>query len=428
VTEQQDPRRAGTTPARYGAHPFAEIFPMIGQRELQELAADIQENGLNNAIVLLEDKILDGRCRSAACALAGVEPRYVPYKPGKDPLRWVVSQNLHRRHLTDSQRAMVAARLANLRRGQNARHHRVGERDSSYEPSRSAPAAMTQKDAADALKVSRASVKRASNVIRQAETPGPEQDVARAISDAVDRGDLQVSVAADREFRRRASEIHVQMADPEDAVARAREERTQDTRRRRQFLDRYPGEDERPHAEVAILQVEEDLLTVEAAGAFMRTPAEYRQSVIDEALSRGLSLREVEEEREARRQEERVQAGYRVNLRHRRRRGEAMTEEELQILAEDDARRAEDKVRGEEDLRVRRERAEAERRRRQTGTEAPGPNEVAIALNDLINDAGKVMGMAEAAGLSEIATDVRDGQRSFKKARMKVHPEAQDVV
>jgi len=76
--------------------------------ELQELAADIKERGLLNPIVLIKNQVLDGRNRLAACELAWVEPRFVQWDGKGSPTEWVISQNLFRRHLTSSQRAVVA--------------------------------------------------------------------------------------------------------------------------------------------------------------------------------------------------------------------------------------------------------------------------------------------------------------------------------
>ena len=99
-------------------HPYAAIFPMMDRKALQELVASIRDDGLEQPIVTFEGKILDGRNRSLACANAQVKPRYVKYK-GNDPLAYVVRANLTRRHLTASQRAMVAAKMANLKVGSN---------------------------------------------------------------------------------------------------------------------------------------------------------------------------------------------------------------------------------------------------------------------------------------------------------------------
>lgn len=91
-------------------HPLAELFPMLSEQEMHEMADDIVTYGQREPIVLLDGKILDGRNRYAACRFAEVEPEFTDYN-GDDPLGFVLSLNLHRRHLTESQRAMVAARL-----------------------------------------------------------------------------------------------------------------------------------------------------------------------------------------------------------------------------------------------------------------------------------------------------------------------------
>jgi hypothetical protein len=89
------------------------MFPMLGAEEQRALTADIRDNGLHAPIVTFEGKILDGRNRYRACQVAGVKPVYKEYK-GVDPLGYVVSLNLKRRHLDESQRGMVAAKIATL--------------------------------------------------------------------------------------------------------------------------------------------------------------------------------------------------------------------------------------------------------------------------------------------------------------------------
>jgi len=95
-------------------HPACLLFPPMSQEELRELAADIKERGLLNPIVLVGNQILDGRNRLAACELAGVEPRFLQWDGKGSPTEWVISQNLFRRHLTSSQRAVVANNLLPL--------------------------------------------------------------------------------------------------------------------------------------------------------------------------------------------------------------------------------------------------------------------------------------------------------------------------
>ena len=96
----------------YTAHPAAKLFPAMQAEELKTLAQDIQANGLIEPILLYEGQILDGRNRLAACGLAGVSPRYADAPlNGSSPTLFVVSKNLHRRHLTQSQRAGISALL-----------------------------------------------------------------------------------------------------------------------------------------------------------------------------------------------------------------------------------------------------------------------------------------------------------------------------
>jgi N6-adenosine-specific RNA methylase IME4 len=110
-------------------HEIAAIFPLLSETEMEGLARDIKENGLREPITLYEGKILDGRNRYRACVVAGVEPGTKEFR-GDSPVAFVISANLKRRHLTESQKAAVAQdvlpllekeakerRNANLKRG-----------------------------------------------------------------------------------------------------------------------------------------------------------------------------------------------------------------------------------------------------------------------------------------------------------------------
>jgi hypothetical protein len=99
-------------------HEYANIFPELSDDRLAELAEDIREHGLLDKIDLYDGKILDGRGRYRACRMAGVDPQYEDFK-GADPLAYVASRNRHRRDLDPSQRAMVAAKIANFKVGAN---------------------------------------------------------------------------------------------------------------------------------------------------------------------------------------------------------------------------------------------------------------------------------------------------------------------
>jgi hypothetical protein len=105
-------------PNKIPFHPIAGIFPLIEGPELFSLVKDIRVNGLREPIVLHQGKILDGRNRFRACIAAGVTPTFRKYDGEGSPLEYVVSLNLHRRHLDESQRSMIAAKLATLRDGE----------------------------------------------------------------------------------------------------------------------------------------------------------------------------------------------------------------------------------------------------------------------------------------------------------------------
>ena len=136
-------------------HSMANIFPMLGVEELGELADDIMLNGLHQSVELFEGKILDGRNRYLACELVGIEPDYIEYE-GDDPLGYVLSLNLHRRHLTASQRAALAVEIANMKSGTRT----------DLEPSLKL-AEVSQSEAAERLDVSPAYIREAKKIQRE---------------------------------------------------------------------------------------------------------------------------------------------------------------------------------------------------------------------------------------------------------------------
>ena len=97
-----------------GVHPTADLFPMLPDDELADLASDIKERGQLQPIVLdNEGRILDGRNRHAACKLAGVEPQFETYS-GDDPDGYALAVNISRRHLTTGARAVITAKASKM--------------------------------------------------------------------------------------------------------------------------------------------------------------------------------------------------------------------------------------------------------------------------------------------------------------------------
>ena len=97
-------------------HEIAQILPAMSEREYAELKASIEANGLMQPITANQGAILDGRHRERACRELGIEPKFVEYN-GDDPLGYVVLMNVHRRHLSESQRAMIAVKIATMKQG-----------------------------------------------------------------------------------------------------------------------------------------------------------------------------------------------------------------------------------------------------------------------------------------------------------------------
>lgn len=97
-----------------GIHPAADLFPMVEGDEFRELCADIDERGLQQPITVWKDgTLLDGRNRLMACHEVGHEIELKRYE-GDDPVQFSLSANLHRRHLNQGQKAMVALRVEEI--------------------------------------------------------------------------------------------------------------------------------------------------------------------------------------------------------------------------------------------------------------------------------------------------------------------------
>lgn len=142
-------------------HPLSGLFPLMDDVALAALTNDIRANGQIEPIAVLEGKILDGRNRWRACQTLKIEP-FLKYLNGADPLTYVLSENLHRRHLSTSQRAYIAAELETLKRGR---------------PGKDANLHVSRDDAAKMLNVSPRSVATAA-FVRDHGTP-EERDAVR---------------------------------------------------------------------------------------------------------------------------------------------------------------------------------------------------------------------------------------------------------
>lgn len=92
-------------------HPAANLFPMMDAASFAELKADIEKNGQRESVVYYRGQLLDGRNRDRACRELGIAVSECELDESEDPVLFVLSANLHRRHLKPSQLSIVAARL-----------------------------------------------------------------------------------------------------------------------------------------------------------------------------------------------------------------------------------------------------------------------------------------------------------------------------
>ena len=89
-------------------HPLCTLFPRLAGAEFEALKADIAANGQREPITVHGGFILDGGNRYRACVEAGVEPLLKEFT-GENLVSFVLSANLHRRHLTPGQQAAIVA-------------------------------------------------------------------------------------------------------------------------------------------------------------------------------------------------------------------------------------------------------------------------------------------------------------------------------
>jgi len=176
----------------FEVHPAAELFPLIEGDEFAALVEDIREHGINEPIVFWKGKLLDGRNRARACIALGINPMSHACDidtEDLDPLVYVLSTNLHRRHLTTGQRATIAAKLkgdieekARDRKGSNQHKSKV----ESLPPSQ---VGKSRDIAGQALKVSGKSVDAATKILNS----GDQEVIA-----AVESGEMSLNAAVQK--------------------------------------------------------------------------------------------------------------------------------------------------------------------------------------------------------------------------------------
>lgn len=192
-------------------HPVASIFPLLEREELEALAADIKANGLREPILRLwvqdpiakgtrKELILDGRNRLRACQRAAVPPRFENYEGATDTdtlLKLVRSKNLARRHLSESARAVVAARALALYEAAAKERQRAGGAAGGRARGSKGRADVREPSPAEGKASERAAEDFgvSARLIEQAKLV--QSKGAAEVKRAVERGELKVSAAAE---------------------------------------------------------------------------------------------------------------------------------------------------------------------------------------------------------------------------------------
>ncbi len=143
-------------------HPYVYLFPCLNKQEFEDLKKDIVANGQGIPITVLArtNLILDGRHRYEICRELGIQPRIEYIALTASQILWkVISLNVRRRHLSESQRAAIAAKIANMQQsGDGSNQYAVKKCKAmqiyTFANSKEVPL----KEAAEALNVSRRTV------------------------------------------------------------------------------------------------------------------------------------------------------------------------------------------------------------------------------------------------------------------------------
>jgi hypothetical protein len=158
---------------KFKIHPAADVFPMISDEELLKLGEDIKANGLKTCITVNKDGVLlDGRNRLEAMERAGIDLECVGLGGHKwkahtypgDPIPYIISLNIHRRHLTKQQQTdlIVAALKAAEEEAKKAADKKPDQVDPVSKGGRGKANPIRTKAVAEAKKhgISEATVKR----------------------------------------------------------------------------------------------------------------------------------------------------------------------------------------------------------------------------------------------------------------------------
>lgn len=216
-------------------HEVVNLFPEMTAEEFADLKADIAANGLKTEIPVRNGKILDGRHRIKACLELGSN-QWLNFlaeydTDPRDEVQVALTFNLHRRHLTASQKAMIGDDVAAIYKKQAKERQKLskGRGQKGKEDVPDLKSTQARDAAGKAVGVSGKSID-AANTVNTKGAPELAQAVrsgkvtvtaAAAVAKAVPK-EKQVELVRDNKVKEEASRIRKEKKQPSDHLHAAK--------------------------------------------------------------------------------------------------------------------------------------------------------------------------------------------------------------
>lgn len=198
-------------------HELAELFPLLEGTEYETFKEDIRQNGLREPILVYNGQIVDGRNRYRACKDLNILFTACAWDEQGSLADFVASKNIHRRHLNESVRAIIGARLKSFYEKDAQERMLAGK---AADPMANLPQGTSRDLAAKAMNVSGRSVEAATKVIQQG-VPELEKAVrkkqisvsaAEKLAELPPKKQAEIVAAGSKEMKAAAKKVREQKA------------------------------------------------------------------------------------------------------------------------------------------------------------------------------------------------------------------------
>lgn len=199
-------------------HPLQDrlSIPFGSVEDFRALCESLKIHGLLEPIILFEDKVLDGRRRQQACAELEIPARYQHWS-GEcgSPIAYVLAKNVDRRHLSVTERALIAVKALPLLKAEAAERKKASQAlpgEQAHKRRQAAPAGGKGKSAAQAARAAGVSTRTVEQAARVIEHGEPD------LQEALRQGRVSVSRAA--ELSQLSSEEQIEAARQAESAPR----------------------------------------------------------------------------------------------------------------------------------------------------------------------------------------------------------------